>query len=48
MRLKRMDIDSGSVTTLTELSGDPLGGTWNRDGVILFANNPGGTIIAHG
>ena len=43
-RLKRMDIDGGSATTLSASSAVPLGGAWNRNGVILFADNPGGPI----
>ncbi len=43
-RLKRMDIDGGSATTLTASNAVPLGGAWNRNGVILFASNPGGPI----
>ena len=44
-RLKRIDIDGGSVRTLT--SGIPvaLGASWNGDGTILFGNNPGGPIF---
>ena len=45
-RLKRMDIDGGSATTLSASSAVPLGGAWNRNGVILFADNPGGPIRA--
>jgi eukaryotic-like serine/threonine-protein kinase len=43
-RLKRMDIDGGSVRTL--VSGIPvaLGGSWNRNGTIIFGNNPAGPI----
>ncbi len=44
-RLKRMDITSGSVKVLSSQSAVPLGGTWNRDGTILFADNPGGPIV---
>ena len=43
-RLKKMDIDGGSATTLTASSAVPLGGAWSRHGVILFADNPGGPI----
>jgi serine/threonine protein kinase len=44
-RLKRVDIDGGSVRTLA--SGIPvaLGGTWNNAGTILFGNNPGGPLF---
>src|SRR5207237_1083238 len=38
-KLKRIDIDDGSVHTLVDAPiGD--GGTWNRDGVILFSRAP--------
>ena len=45
VRLMRMDIDGGAVQTLSPRSAVPLGGTWNRDGTILFADNPGGPIL---
>jgi serine/threonine protein kinase len=44
-RLKRMDIASGATRTLWSQSAVPIGGTWNRDDVILFADNPGGPIF---
>ena len=44
-RLKRIDIESGSARTLSSGSAVPIGGTWNRDDVILFADNPGGAIF---
>ena len=44
-KLKRMDIDGGSVQTLASDIPVPLGGAWNSDGTILFANNPGGPIF---
>ena len=43
--LKRIDIDSGAVRTLSSSSAVAIGGTWNRDGVILFADNPGGPVL---
>ena len=45
-QLKRMDVDGGAVKTLTSQSAVPIGGTWNRDGIILFADNPGGPILS--
>ena len=42
--LKRTEIDGGSVRTLWPRSAVPIGGTWNKDGIILFADNPGGPI----
>jgi hypothetical protein len=44
-RLMRMDIDGGGIRTLSTRSAVPLGGTWNRDGTILYADNPGGPIM---
>ena len=43
--LKRVDVDGGSVQKLTSNSAVPIGGTWNRDGTILFSDNPGGSIL---
>jgi Tol biopolymer transport system component len=43
-RLKRVDIDGGSVQTLASGIPVPLGGGWSGDGTILFGNNPGGPI----
>src|SRR5262249_2784895 len=44
-KLKRMDIDGGSVKVLLSQSAVPIGGTWNRDDTILFNDNPGGPIM---
>ena len=44
-RLKRIGIDDGSEQTLASNVPDPLGGTWNRDGTILFGQRPGGPIF---
>jgi eukaryotic-like serine/threonine-protein kinase len=38
-KLKRLDIDGGSAQTLTTV-GPTRGGTWGRDGVILFTPTP--------
>jgi serine/threonine protein kinase/Tol biopolymer transport system component len=38
-QLKLIDIDGGSARTLTYVPADFLGGTWNSDGVILFATH---------
>jgi eukaryotic-like serine/threonine-protein kinase len=41
-KLKRIDIVGGSVQTLTEaILGGGLGGSWNKDGVIIFNARPG-------
>ena len=42
--LKRMDIDGGSVRTLVSGVPTALGGSWNRNGTIVFGNNPAGPI----
>jgi Tol biopolymer transport system component len=44
-KLKRVDIDGGSPLTLSSAVAVPLGGTWNREGTILFSNSPGGSIL---
>jgi eukaryotic-like serine/threonine-protein kinase len=49
-RLKRIDLAGGPARTLVEVRED-LGGTWNRDGVIVFAPGPGSglwTVSASG
>jgi serine/threonine protein kinase len=42
-KLKRLDVASGSVQTLTDVqaSAPPGAATWNADGMILFGGNPG-------
>jgi serine/threonine protein kinase len=44
-RLKRVDIDGGSLRTLASGVAVALGGSWSADGTIVFANNPGGPIF---
>ncbi|OFW28068.1 MAG: hypothetical protein A3H97_16245 [Acidobacteria bacterium RIFCSPLOWO2_02_FULL_65_29] len=36
-KLKKVDTEGGPVQTICELAGNNCGGSWNRDGVILFA-----------
>jgi eukaryotic-like serine/threonine-protein kinase len=43
-RLKRIDIDGGGVQTLATAL-NARGGTWSRDGTILFAPIPNGPIL---
>jgi Tol biopolymer transport system component len=43
-KLKRVEISGGAPQALAP-GGVPLGGAWNSDGTLLFANNPGGTIL---
>jgi serine/threonine protein kinase len=43
-KLKRIDVDSGAVDVLADASMG-RGGTWNQDGVILFTQNTGGSIV---
>ena len=42
--LKRLDLDGGLVRTLAKATVG-VGGTWNRDGVILFGRNPASAIV---
>jgi eukaryotic-like serine/threonine-protein kinase len=41
-KLKKVDANGGPPQTLCEIGGNLLGGSWNRDGVILFGYNTGG------
>ena len=38
-KLKKVEASGGPAVTLCDVNGLPLGGTWNRDGVILFSTN---------
>jgi serine/threonine protein kinase len=42
-RLKKIDISGGAAETLCDLPGGvyEVGGSWNRDGVIIFGQSPG-------
>ncbi len=42
--LKRIDLAGGLVRTLTEATAG-VGGSWNRDGVILLVRNPASAIV---
>ena len=44
-KLKKIDVSGGSPQILSELpSGYAMGGSWNRDGVILFGSSNGGLV----
>jgi serine/threonine protein kinase/Tol biopolymer transport system component len=43
-KLKRIDLDSGSIRELTNAV-NSFGGTWNRDGVIVFSGNAAGPLM---
>src|SRR2546428_2951585 len=43
-KLKRIEIDGGSAQSLADAP-DSLGGTWNRDGTILFVKSNGNPIF---
>jgi serine/threonine protein kinase len=43
-QLKRLDLDGGLIRTLAQATRG-VGGTWNRDGVILFSPNPASPIF---
>ncbi|MBZ5624707.1 MAG: protein kinase, partial [Acidobacteriia bacterium] len=38
-KLKKIDISGGPAQTLCDVPGTVIGGSWNRDGVILFSTN---------
>jgi Tol biopolymer transport system component len=38
-KLKKIDISGGPAVTICDLSGNAIGGSWNRDGVIIFGTN---------
>ncbi|MGA9883918.1 MAG: protein kinase [Candidatus Acidiferrales bacterium] len=40
-KLKTVDVASGTVETLCDAPGLVVGGSWNRDGVIIFGSFPG-------
>jgi Tol biopolymer transport system component len=44
LKLKRTDLESGSVQVVTDTP-FTQGGTWNRDGVMLFSRRPGEPIL---
>ncbi|HEV3482184.1 MAG TPA: protein kinase [Candidatus Acidoferrales bacterium] len=43
-KLKRIDVSSGATETLCDLSDIAVGGSWNRDGVIIFGTANGGIM----
>jgi hypothetical protein len=40
-RLKNIDVSGGPAQTLCDVTGTVVGGSWNRDGVIIFGKNDG-------
>jgi Tol biopolymer transport system component/predicted Ser/Thr protein kinase len=45
-RLKKVDLSTGLVQTVCDVPGDVGGGSWNRDGVILFGvDEPSGGLM---
>src|ERR1700733_11600958 len=42
--LKKINSFTGAAETLCDLPNDAIGGSWNRDGVIIFGQNPGGLM----
>ena len=40
-KLKKIDVSGGPALTLCDVTGTVVGGSWNRDGVILFGRNNG-------
>ena len=44
-KLKRLEINTGSVQAICDSTSAPGGGTWNRDGVIVFAPRMEGPLF---
>jgi Tol biopolymer transport system component len=44
-KLKRLDVDTGSIQLLASATLTPVGGTWNSDRTILFAPNVQGGVF---
>jgi eukaryotic-like serine/threonine-protein kinase len=42
-KLRALEVSAGTAQTLAEAP-SPLGGTWNRDGIIIFRASPGGGL----
>jgi eukaryotic-like serine/threonine-protein kinase len=43
-KLKTIDISGGPAQTLCDVAQYAVGGSWNRDGVIIFGQSPGGIM----
>jgi serine/threonine protein kinase len=43
-KLKKIDVSGGPPQTLCDLSNTPVGGSWNRDGVIILGTSQGGLM----
>jgi hypothetical protein len=43
-KLKKIAISGGPAETICNLSGDAVGGSWNRDGVVIFGQVGGGLM----
>jgi serine/threonine protein kinase/Tol biopolymer transport system component len=47
-RLKKVSVSGGPPETICDLSGDAIGGSWNRDNVIIFGTLGGGLMCVSG
>jgi Tol biopolymer transport system component len=43
-KLKRIDVSNGAAETLCDLQDTAVGGSWSRDGVIIFGTGSGGIM----
>jgi eukaryotic-like serine/threonine-protein kinase len=43
-KLKKIAVSGGPAQTLCDISGNAVGGSWNKDGVIIFGQSPGGIM----
>jgi serine/threonine protein kinase len=41
-RLKKVDITTGAIQDICDKPGPPIGGSWNKDGLIIFGSNTAG------
>jgi Tol biopolymer transport system component len=44
-KLKKIDVSGGPAQTVCDLPSDALGGSWNRDGVIIFGSGVSGKVL---
>jgi len=43
-KLKKIAVSGGPAQTLCDIAGNAVGGSWNKDGVIIFGQLPGGIM----
>jgi eukaryotic-like serine/threonine-protein kinase len=43
-KLKKIAVSGGPAQTLCDVTGNAVGGSWNKDGIIIFGQSPGGIM----